>query len=530
MRKPLLAIALLSACAGNSARGTGGNVGFGGAQDIGELRGILDQGGIPGADTLDANGFFNEHYSELPAADCGQVLCLEPMLAVGKDWLSGGYQATLQIAINTPVDPSTYQRLPLDLVVVVDRSGSMAEDGRLDKVKHGLDTLIDQLHPEDHLALVSFDDQVRVDATFAPELDRAALHADVAALQPGGATNIYGGLQAGFELAQADLGADRQHRVILLSDGNATSGIVDPTQIIAMADDYLGLGMGLTTIGVGLDFDVELMRGLAEHGAGNFYFLEDAAAADEVFTEELDYFVSPLALDVRIGATAGAGYAFGDVAGTHLWSGGSNNGTMAVPAVFVASRESQTGEVGRRGGGSSIFVRLLPVDGVVDDGQVATLTLSYRLPGGSERISQTVSMVNPNPRGEVPADTWVSHQAMMEHYAMYNVYLGLAAATRDAASDYDCALSEIAATRTGAAAWQAAFDDPDIGADLVLLDQFAGNLRAHGAVDHANACSDGIDNPNAYPEYACAAGGRGGPGAALLVLAAALVSRRRRRR
>src|SRR5262245_56955865 len=98
----------------------GGNVSFGGAQDIGELRGILDRGKIPGPDTFDANGFFNEHYNAAPPASCGSMLCVAAGMSVGRDWLAGAHQATLQLAVTSTVDPKTFQRLPMNLVVVVD--------------------------------------------------------------------------------------------------------------------------------------------------------------------------------------------------------------------------------------------------------------------------------------------------------------------------------------------------------------------------------------------------------------------------
>src|SRR4051812_7069195 len=206
------ALLLVSACAGNGANnasppeGSNGGVSFGGQQDIGEFRGILEAGDIPGADTLDANGFFNEHYAPPPATDCTQSLCLTPGVAVGKDWLTGAHQATLQIAVNTNVDPSTYHRLPLDLVAVIDRSGSMASDGRLDKVKLGLHTMISKLQDGDRLAIVSFSDGSRVDATLGT-LDRELADAVVDNLQPGGGTNIFDGLHDGYQLL-ADSGSD----------------------------------------------------------------------------------------------------------------------------------------------------------------------------------------------------------------------------------------------------------------------------------------------------------------------------------
>src|SRR5512142_1711336 len=106
----------------------GGNVGFGGQQDIGEFRQILASGGIPGPDTLDANGFFNEHYAPPPATLCPNTLCLTPGVSVGRAWLDSTHQATLEIAIDTNVDPTQYTRLPMNLVVVVDHSGSMWDD------------------------------------------------------------------------------------------------------------------------------------------------------------------------------------------------------------------------------------------------------------------------------------------------------------------------------------------------------------------------------------------------------------------
>src|SRR5262249_38208866 len=153
-------------------------------------------------------------------------------------------------------------------------------------------------------------------------------------------------------------------------------------------------GIGLTTIGVGQDFDVQLMRALAEHGAGNFYFLENPAAATEVFKQELAYFVTPLALDININAIAGTGYNFGEVVGSTLWNASSRAGSMHIPAAFVASRTGPApdpGTGGRRGGGSMLFIHIDPT-GNNPDGKVADLTLTYHLPGSAQIIAQSVTL------------------------------------------------------------------------------------------------------------------------------------------
>lgn len=524
-----------------SAPPPGGDVSFGGAQDIGELRAILDRGEIPGPDTFDANGFFNEHYNAPPPAACGNLLCVTAGMSVGRDWLAGAHQATLQLAVTSTVDPRTYQRLPMNLVVVVDHSGSMASDGRLDKVKVGLHTLIDHLHDDDRLAIVEFDDQVEVDATLGPALDRTALHAIVTRLQPRGATNIFDGLRQGFLLLGDAPPSERQNRVILLSDGNATAGDTSPTHIMQMASDRVQRGVGLTTIGVGADFDVGLMRGLAEQGAGNFYFLEDPTAASEVFTEEIDYFMQPIALDVRLEAVAGPGYRFDEVVGSQLWSEGADRGSMQIPAVFVASRTSQGGGQGRRGGGSMIFIHMTPMAG--GTGRVASLTLSFRAPGSPERISQTLTLDYAADPALTPDEPYLSMPEMAERFGMYNMFLGIRAATES--SDPGCAIAVLEATRAGAAAWNQRHEDPDIAADLALVDQYLANLRAHGAGgQHAlSACPVAvdpygdppvgvppIDDVDRYPRgYACSAGGASG-GLPIALGALAAVGLRRRRR
>jgi Ca-activated chloride channel homolog len=534
----LLLSVTAAGCAGDaadSASSSGGGVSFGGQQDIGEFRGILEAGEIPGSETLDANGFFNEHYAPPPASACTRSVCLTPGISVGRDWLTGNHQATLQLAVSTNVDPATITRKPLNLVVVVDRSGSMAEDSRLEKVKTGLRTLVDNLGETDRLAIVQFDDGVEIGAPFGVELDRAALRTVIDNLTPGGSTNIYGGLEQGFALAREAYSAEHQNRVILLSDGLATAGITSTESIISMTDGYIEEGIGLTTIGVGLSFDVALMRGLAERGAGNFYFLEDAAAATEVFTQELDYFVTPLALDVRVTAVSGDGWRMGAVVGSSLWQGAPTSGSMKIPAVFVASRTSQGSEGGRRGGGSMIFIQLTP-NGANVDGKVADLELSYRLPGTTEYITETITLAYPNEPTETPAETYLSKPEMAERYAMYNVFLGLRFATL--AYDRSCAAAALTATRAAAVTWNATPEDPDIAADIALIDMYLANLRAYGTTSEAALAQCGAENPytpepgyyyaDDHAHVGCSTG-KSSHGFAIILVGLALGLRRRRR-
>ncbi len=552
--------ALLGGCAGGAAGESagGGNVGFGGAQDNGVFRSILEAGGIPGPSTMDANGFFAEHYVSLPPADCGQPLCLQGMLALGTSWVDGSAQTTLAVALNTPELAEPPAPKPLDLVLVVDTSGSMTEDDRIGYVKQGLDLLIDELGPEDRMALVTYDTEVELAADFRllGETDpadenalaawRTSMHATVSELEADGTTNIHGGLQVGFDLAEEARAAhpERSQRVILLSDGQPTAGITDPEQIIAMTEERISSGVGLTTIGVGRDFNLSLMSGLAERGAGNFYYLEDPQAIEEVFTEELDYFVEPLALAVTIEVRATDAHLLGEVIGTKLWFSEGQVGSMHLPALFRASRTSdQPGEGGgRRGGGGTLFIEMQPIEGL-STGDIAEVRMRYRPIDSEEYVEQSIPVSHPADAFDSPEDAFYSHEAMAKQHAMYNLYLGLRAAADESQNYYNCALAQLRDLDARAAAWNLELKDEDIEADRDLIQTFMTNLRSQGAQDvpEGQFCEgdywqgpgdqDDVVYYNEGP-LGCSAGGSTGTGAGLVMIllcSAALVLASRRR-
>jgi len=533
-----LGLLLLAAGCGGEDAGAlspdnGGNVGFGGAQDIGLFRDILERGDIPGENTLDANGFFSEHYAELPPPDCGQTLCAHAMLAMSRDWVRWKPQRVLQVALNTPLGPDDVAEQPLDVVVVVDTSGSMLSDQRLDKVKEGLHLLVDGLGPDDRMGLVRYSSTASVARDLAPvTLD---LHEDIDALVPSGSTFISGGLETGFGLF-GPYESGRQRRLILLSDGLANVGLTNPDDFYALAAPQVERGIGITTVGVGTDFNVDLMRGLAEQGSGNFYFAEDSTAVTEVFTQELDFFSAPIAFQVRVEVLASAGYDLGEVIGTKLSAGSSAQRIIDVPAVFLASRHSDDpGPEGRRGGGSALFLELEPRNGAVGGETAATLAVTYLLPSG-ERIEQLVEVEMPEQPGTDPSADYFSQEFMREHYGMYNMFVGLREATRLAAYDYTCASAVLHRLRDNAVEWNEFVGDEDIAADLLLVDLFIANLdqRGGGTARDWEYCEaeltpvgdDYVDYDHVH--HCSAASGMGGAGP-MSILAAALVLRRRRR-
>ncbi|HMY21290.1 MAG TPA: VWA domain-containing protein, partial [Polyangium sp.] len=319
----LLAL-VLSACAADSAAPTNGGVpeqGPGstgitqpGAQDFGLFRQILDAGKIPAPSTLDDLGFFAEHKLDYPQPACGNDVCMHGMLGIMGNMITGSSCTLVQIGMNSPIDVSQIQRPPLHLVLAVDTSGSMA-GAAMDYVKAGLAAMIPSLQATDKVSLVTYSSTAKVVLDYANASDAATLENAFKSIYAAGSTNLYEGLFQAFSIADKHFQPGMQNRVIFLSDGVATAGIQTDTKLVSLAASYAKKGIGVTTIGVGKDFDVEVMRDLGEVGAGNFYFLEDPKAVVEVFTDEVDTFLVPVALDVKFDVSVGGGYAVRGVNG-----------------------------------------------------------------------------------------------------------------------------------------------------------------------------------------------------------------------
>ena len=178
-------------------------------------------------------------------------------------------------------------RLPLNLAVVIDHSGSMA-GAKIEKTKQAAMQLIDQLTPQDNLALVEFDDTVDVLFRSQHVLDREALKAQVQRIEPGGSTALYAGVETGGkELLKIESRTDRINRVILLSDGLANVGPSSTSDLKALGCSLSRQGISVSTIGVGDDYNEDLMAGLAEASDANYYYVKDAEKLPEIFAKEL---------------------------------------------------------------------------------------------------------------------------------------------------------------------------------------------------------------------------------------------------
>jgi Ca-activated chloride channel family protein len=179
------------------------------------------------------------------------------------------------------------ERLPLNLSLVIDRSGSMSGD-KLVYAKQAANHVINQLSPEDYVSIVIYGDGVEVLATSNKVGDKRALQSRIDAIQSSGSTNLHGGMMEGYGQVKSTYQSGYVNRVLMLSDGQANVGIVDIGALQNIArNQVIQNNITISCFGLGLDFNENLMTGIAEFGSGNYYFIHHPSEITSIFQKEL---------------------------------------------------------------------------------------------------------------------------------------------------------------------------------------------------------------------------------------------------
>ena len=456
----------------------------GGAQDFGKFKEILEDGGVPGPDTIDDVGFFAEHSIELPDPNCGDdSVCLHSQIGHMGNMINGSDCTVLQMGMNAPAELVDWERPPLNLVVAIDVSGSMKGDN-MNALKDGLNLMLPELHPEDTVSFVTFNKHAEAALVAAPG-DSPDIEQAIEDLTPGGGTNIYEGLRTAYDVALDWDTEDNNTRILLVSDGVATEGLEDTERILGLASAYWAEGYGVTTIGLGEDFDIELMRGLAEEGGGSFYYLNDVNAVTEVFAEEVASFLVPLAHDVTIDVAFYDDYLLRSVYGSHDFELTDQRARLDLDILQTAHREgADDNESGRRGGGGAFILELLPM-GDPDPGPIGRLEFAYTDTRTGERVIREQSIISDVAPGSVGEAGHFDGATVEKGFVMLNTYVGFEiAAERSSHGDYNAAWSTLNALDESLTGWLELNPDADIEDDQRYVRMFMDNIeRSTGTIE-----------------------------------------------
>ncbi len=268
----------------------------GGAQDITFARAEIARGGVPNARIFTPEGLFSEHDLPLDTGrPCTQLLCLTAAAAPVELGAQADARTLAQLGFASNLDAATWRRDPLNLVAVVDKSGSMS-GAPLETVKASLHTVADLLGPADQLTVVLYGDRVHVQVPTTPAGNKRPLHAAIDGITSEGSTDMESGLRMGFDVARrtsSHFGG--RTRVMLFTDERPNVGDTSAKGFMGMARAASRDGIGLTTVGVGTQFGAELATAISSVRGGNLFFFPDIAAMEARFEKDLDTMVTELA-------------------------------------------------------------------------------------------------------------------------------------------------------------------------------------------------------------------------------------------
>ena len=262
------------------------------------MRANLDNGQLPDPNTVRVEEFVNYFDPGYPAPEASTF-------AVYADGGPTPFTQTrnhdvLRVGVKAR-DVSNRERKDLNLTLVIDVSGSMQQDDKLDTVKEALEVLVDELDRADTVAVVAYTNRawVALEPTDGGDKDRIMDVIDD--LEPLRTTNAEAGLKLGYDQADDMYDRDAQNRVVLLSDGVANVGSTGPEGILARIGDEARRGIDLVTIGVGISNynDVRLEQ-LADQGDGFSAYVDTRDEAERLFREQLTSTLETVARDVKV--------------------------------------------------------------------------------------------------------------------------------------------------------------------------------------------------------------------------------------
>jgi Ca-activated chloride channel family protein len=309
-------------------------IGFsvGGAKDIDNFRKSIENGYLPLVTDITYEGLFYDYYFDTGEEEqCQKLFCPSYSYAISADPFSKNNEYYLSVGLNSGIKESDFQRKKLNLVIVLDISGSMSspfnkyyydafggkvpiveaeedkedEKSKMQVANESVVALLDHLNDGDRFGMVLFER----DAYLAKPLrdigdtDIGAIKSHVLDLKPRNSTNMEAGMKLGTGLFENFLDSDPtqyENRIIFLTDAMPNTGMTSEEGLFGIAKKNSDNRIYTTFIGIGVDFNTELIEYITKIRGANYYSVHSAKQFKERMDDEFEYMVTPLVFNLLL--------------------------------------------------------------------------------------------------------------------------------------------------------------------------------------------------------------------------------------
>ena len=421
----------------DSFTGTSKDLGFstGGAKDVNNFRENIKEGYFPISTDITYNGLFYDYYFETKKSDEKSDKMFYPSysLATSKDPISNENEYYMTVGLNSNIKESDFQRKKLNLVVVLDISGSMSSKfnsyyydfnsnetekdsdtrSKMKIANESVNTLIDQLNPDDRLGIVLFDDDAYLakKMNLISETDVDAIKEHVLEIEARGGTNFEAGYKEANKLFK-DLkkydANEYENRIIVITDAMPNAGTTDKDGILSMVKENSENGIYTTFIGVGVDFNTEVVERISDSKGANYYSVHSSSEFKKRMGEEFEFMVTPLVFDLDLNVES-KDFAVEKVYGTDTKDNLKGN-IIHVNTLFP-SKSDDNGEVK----GGVILVKLKKLNN--NDNGTVRVDVSYKDRTGKNFSEKKDVEINTSSTAEMYEDTGIRKAIVLTRYA-----------------------------------------------------------------------------------------------------------------
>ena len=411
----------------------------GGAKDIDNFRENIQKGFLPLPTDLTYEGLFYDYLFDTGIAEkpCDKLFCPSYTSAISKDPFSEKEEYFLSVGLNSGIKQEDFSRKQLNLVLVIDISSSMQHpfgryyyDNMKDRQNTEQDTseedlnktkmrsaseavvaMLKHLNPEDSVGVVLFNTSAQVLKPLGKvkDTDLKDLKDKILKLGASGSTNMFAGMEKAAEMFNdyQDKGtpSEVENRMIFLTDAQPNTGDISEEGLFALVKSNAGKRVYTSFIGIGVDFNTELIEAINKVRGSNYYAVHSPLKFKQRMDDEFDFMVTPLVFDLELTVQAD-GFKIKKVYGSPE-ADETTGEVMKVATLFPSEKT----EEGTRGG--VVLLHLEKVPEATD--YTIQLTVSYQNREGKEDSS--VSSFEFNLEAEFYDNTGIRKAILLARYA-----------------------------------------------------------------------------------------------------------------